>query len=119
MISRASVCRPAHLTLSRQCLVQQSTRRGLAAPASGTFAYETSDAAGVKIASRDLPGPMTTVSVVAKAGTRYQTLPGFADGLEQFTFKVRHNGPSCKTKRPVVLQLTLWELSSPHTDDQP
>ena len=31
---------------------------------------------------------MTTVAVVAKAGTRYQVLPGFADGLENFMFKV-------------------------------
>jgi len=89
MISRASLGRPAQFTLRRQCLIQQSTRRGLAAPASGTFSYETSDAVGVRIASRDLPGPMTTVAVVAKAGTRYQTRPGFADGLENFAFKVR------------------------------
>ena len=88
MISRASLGRPAQVTLRRQCLIERTNRRGLAAPASGTFSYETSEAAGVKIASRDLPGPMTTVAVVARAGTRYQVLPGFADGLENFAFKV-------------------------------
>ena len=67
---------------------QQTTRRGLAAVASGSFSYETGGADGVKFASRDLAGPTTTLAVVAKAGTRYQALPGFADGLEKFAFKV-------------------------------
>ena len=66
-----------------------SQRRGLAAVASGSFSYETGSADGVKFASRDLSGPTTTLAVVAKAGTRYQALPGFADGLEKFAFKVR------------------------------
>ena len=61
----------------------------MAAVASGTFNYETGEGAGVKFASRDLTGPTTTVAVVAKAGTRYQVLPGFSDGLEKFAFKVR------------------------------
>jgi hypothetical protein len=28
------------------------------------------------------------LALVAKAGTRYQNLPGFTDGLEKFAFKV-------------------------------
>lgn len=63
-------------------------RRGLAAAASGSFGYETGEANGVKYASRDLPGPTTTLTVVAKAGTRYQPLPGLTDALEKFAFKV-------------------------------
>jgi ubiquinol-cytochrome c reductase core subunit 2 len=43
---------------------------------------------GIKYASRDLPGPTTTLTVVAKAGTRYQTQPGYSDALEKFAFKV-------------------------------
>jgi hypothetical protein len=66
-----------------------STRRGLAAAASGSFQYETGDAGGVKFASRDLPGATTTLTVVSKAGTRYQPAPGFTDALEKFAFKVR------------------------------
>lgn len=62
--------------------------RGLAAAASGSFQYETGDASGVKYASRDLPGATTTLTVVAKAGTRYQPLPGYSDALEKFAFKV-------------------------------
>ena len=72
-----------------QCQAQPNKSRGLAAAASGSFTYETGEAAGVKYASRDLPGPTTHVAVVAKAGTRYQPAPGFTDGLEKFAFKVR------------------------------
>ena len=89
MISRASLGRNAQLALRRRCQAQPSNCRGLAAVASGTFSYETGEAGGVKFASRDLAGPTTTVAVVAKAGTRYQVLPGFSDGLEKFAFKVR------------------------------
>jgi hypothetical protein len=64
------------------------TRRGLAAPASGSFAYQQGDAAGIKFASRDMAGPTTTLAVVARAGTRYQPLPGLAEGLEKFAFRV-------------------------------
>ena len=87
MLARASLGRNAQRALRTQCLVCGS-RRGLASPASGSFTYETSEASGVKFASRDLTGPTTTLAVVAKAGTRYQLLPGLADGLENFMFKV-------------------------------
>lgn len=89
MISRSSLGRNAQLVTRKQCCASPSNRRGLAAAASGTFQYETGDAAGVKFATRDLAGPTTTLAVVAKAGTRYQILPGFSDGLEKFAFKVR------------------------------
>lgn len=92
MIARASLGRNAQRAILRtqcQCQSQPSNRRGLAAAASGSFTYETGEAAGVKFGSRDLPGPTTHVAVVAKAGTRYQPAPGFTDGLEKFAFKVR------------------------------
>ena len=88
MISRPSLGRITQLT-SRQCCHQPANRRGLAAAAAGSFKFQTGEAAGVKIASRDLTGPTTTLALVAKAGTRYQTLPGVADGLEKFAYKVR------------------------------
>jgi len=65
------------------------TRRGLAAPASGSFNYQQGDASGVRFAARDMSGPVTTLAVVARAGTRYQPLPGLAEGLEKFAFRVR------------------------------
>ena len=92
MIARASLGRNAQRAILRtqcQCQSQPSNRRGLAAAASGSFTYETGEAAGVRFGSRDLPGPTTHVAVVAKAGTRYQPAPGFTDGLEKFAFKVR------------------------------
>ena len=92
MISRTTLGRNAQRAVLRrqcQCQAQPNNRRGLAAAASGSFTYETGEAAGVKYGSRDLPGPTTHVAVVAKAGTRYQPAPGFTDGLEKFAFKVR------------------------------
>ncbi|KAF4303790.1 Peptidase M16 [Botryosphaeria dothidea] len=86
MLSRQSVGRHAQRALRRQC-VQPANRRGLAAPASGSFQYQTGDASGVKFASRDLPGPTTTLALVSKAGTRYQPLPGLTEALEKFAFK--------------------------------
>ena len=89
MIAGASIGRAARgVGIRRQWRTCPSNRRGLAAPASGSFSYETGDTSGVKFASRNLPGPTTTVAVVARAGTRYQPLPGFSEGLEKFAFKV-------------------------------
>ena len=87
-MSQALIGRGAQCALRRHCRSHPNNRRGLAAAASGSFTYETGEAAGVKFASRDLPGPTTHVALVARAGTRYQPMPGFTDGLEQFAFKV-------------------------------
>jgi hypothetical protein len=84
---------------SRHAAARSIQQRGMAAAASGSFQYETGDASGVKFASRDLPGPTTSLTVVAKAGTRYQPLPGYADALEKFAFKV---GPVRTCGRRVV-----------------
>ena len=90
MISRSAIGRNAQLALRRQCCAQPANRRGLAAAASGStsFSYESTDVSGVKVASRDVAGPTTKLAVVAKAGTRYQSLPGLTSGLEEFAFKV-------------------------------
>ncbi|KAM3087551.1 ubiquinol-cytochrome c reductase core subunit 1 [Clarireedia jacksonii] len=89
MISRSAIGRSAQLAARRQCCVQPANRRGLAAVSSGTtsFSYESSDAAGVKVATRDVAGPTTKLAVIAKAGTRYQTAPGLTSGLERFAFR--------------------------------
>ena len=88
MISRIPLGRNVQLCLQKSSRSSPIPSRGLAAAASGSFSYETGDASGVKYASRDLPGATTTLAVVAKAGTRYQPLPGFTEGLEKFAFKV-------------------------------
>lgn len=86
MISRSALGR-ATQRAARQSW--QQPRRGLAAPASGSFQYATGEANGIKIASRDIPGPVGNVALVSQAGTRFQPLPGLAEGLERFAFKVR------------------------------
>lgn len=88
MVSPSAVA-PRALRATQQPLKQLVQKRGLAAPASGGFQYQTGDAAGVQYASRDLPSATTTLAVVAKAGSRYQPSPGFSDALEKFAFKVR------------------------------
>lgn len=89
MISRTSLARTAQQALRRSHSVQPLQRRAYAAAAS-TGAYETNDISGIKVASRDAHGPTTKLAVVAKAGTRYQPLPGLTVGLEEFAFKVRY-----------------------------
>lgn len=46
------------------------------------------DAAGVKVASADHGQPTSTVTVLAKAGSRYQPKAGVAHALKNFAFKV-------------------------------
>ena len=76
--------------------------------ASGSFQYDTGDASGVKVASRDLTGATTTLALVAKAGTRYQNLPGFTDGLEKFAFKVNLDCRNCiPSTRPLYVEHRL------------
>lgn len=85
MISRSTLARTAQQAARQSCRVQRRTY----AAAASTGSYETSDASGLKIASRDAHGPTTKLAVVAKAGTRYQPLPGLTAGLAEFAFKVR------------------------------
>ncbi|KAF2146117.1 uncharacterized protein K452DRAFT_294722 [Aplosporella prunicola CBS 121167] len=112
MLSRSSVGRHAQRALRRQC-AQPANRRGLAAPASGSFHYETGDANGVKFASRDLAGPTTTLALVAKAGTRYQTLPGLTEGLEKYAFRNTHRRSALRIVRES--ELLGAELLSYHS----
>lgn len=95
MASPASLGSKALRAGRRQVSAAALQRRGLAAAASGSFQYETGDASGVKFASRDLPGATTTLTVVAKAGTRYQPMPGYSDALEKFAFKVHSSTSTC------------------------
>ena len=93
MVSPSAVA-PRVLRATQQPLKQLVQKRGLAAAASGSFQYQTGEAAGVQFASRDLPSATTTLAVVAKAGSRYQAYPGFSDALEKFAYKVRRKSRS-------------------------
>lgn len=53
-----------------------------------------SDVSGVKVAGIDsgvLPAATTSITVVVKAGTRYETQPGVAHCLKGFAFKVSNH----------------------------
>lgn len=97
MFTRKALSRGAQLAARQQGCSKLAQRRGYAAAAATTaapsstpasFTYDTSDIAGVKVATRDSHGPTTKLAVVAKAGTRYQPAPGLTVGLEEFAFKV-------------------------------
>lgn len=113
MFSPATLSRNASRALRQQARTTKPSRRGLAAAASGSFQYETGDASGVKFASRDLPGATTTLTVVAKAGTRYQILPGYSDALEKFAFKSTTKRSALRITRES--ELLGGELSAYHS----
>ncbi|KAH9883029.1 hypothetical protein J1614_000396, partial [Plenodomus biglobosus] len=87
MLSRTTACRGAQRVARPQAVRPATQRRGLAAPASGSFQYQSGQVDGVKYASRDFAGPTTTLALVAKAGTRFQPLPGLTEGLANFAFR--------------------------------
>ncbi|KAF2179102.1 LuxS/MPP-like metallohydrolase [Zopfia rhizophila CBS 207.26] len=112
MFPRTSVCRGAQRAIRRQAQ-QPIQRRGLAAPASGSFQYQSGDAKGVKFASRDFAGPTTTLALVSKAGTRYQLFPGLTEGLEKFAFRNTNRRSTLRIVRES--ELLGAELNAYHT----
>ena len=108
---RGHIARNGQYTFN--CCRNTNRRRRLATAASGSFNYETGDVTGVKIASRDLPGPTTHLAVVAKAGTRFQPLPGFSTGLEKFAFKNTWKRSALRITREA--ELLGGQLSSYHS----
>ncbi|CAG8984184.1 hypothetical protein HYALB_00004167 [Hymenoscyphus albidus] len=115
MISRSAIGRHAQLALRRQSCVQPSARRGLAAVSTGetSFSYESADVGGIKVASRDVAGPTTKLAVVAKAGTRYEQLPGLTVGLERFAFKNTQKRSALRITRES--ELLGGQLNAYHT----
>ena len=91
MSSRLPASRNIRRALRSKGHARQCDYRYYATPAapSGSYSYQTGEIHGVRFGSRDIPGPTTQLAVVAKAGTRYQPLPGLSEGLEKFAFKVR------------------------------
>jgi ubiquinol-cytochrome c reductase core subunit 2 len=86
MICRPALTRGSQLALRRQGAAKLA-QRGFAAAASSSASFEPTDITGVKVAARDDGGPTTRLAIVAKAGTRYEPLPGLSVGLEEFAFK--------------------------------
>ncbi|KAL8963449.1 MAG: hypothetical protein Q9193_000281 [Seirophora villosa] len=113
MIPRASIPRAVPRVLRPQCSKRPNNNRTLASVKSGGFNYETGEVNGVKFASRDIPGPTTQLAVVARAGTRFQVYPGFAEGLEKFAFKSTQKRSSLRITREA--ELLGAELFSYHS----
>ncbi|OAX80478.1 hypothetical protein ACJ72_05187 [Emergomyces africanus] len=116
MLSRSVLGRNAPRCLRKQCIAQQaSSRRGMAGAAAATkgFEFESGEAAGVKFANREVAGPTTTLSVVAKAGSRYQPFPGYSDLLEKFAFKSTTKRSALRITRES--ELLGGELASSHS----
>ncbi|PSR87046.1 cytochrome b-c1 complex subunit 2 [Coniella lustricola] len=80
MIGRSALTRGAKLA-------QRRAYAAVAGASTETASFDATDINGIKVASRDPRSPTTRLAVVAKAGTRYQPLPGLAVGLEEFAFK--------------------------------
>jgi hypothetical protein len=80
----------------------------MASAANPSFQYDVTEAAGVKVANREVSGPTGTLALVAKAGSRYQPFPGFADALEKFAFKVRCSWyqPQATPRIPIPIRLS-------------
>ncbi|KAL2360398.1 hypothetical protein RJZ56_006737 [Blastomyces dermatitidis] len=112
MLSRSAFGRNAPRCLRKQCIARPSSRRGMAAAAKG-FDFESGEAAGVKFANREVAGPTTTLSLVAKAGSRYQPFPGYSDLLEKFAFKSTTKRSALRITRES--ELLGGELSASHS----
>ncbi|KAJ5381055.1 Cytochrome b-c1 complex subunit 2 [Penicillium cataractarum] len=106
MLSRSSLSRNAPRALS-------AGRRAMASAANPSFQYDVTEAAGVKVANREVAGPTGTLALVAKAGSRYQPFPGFADALEKFAFKTTLKRSALRITREV--ELLGGEISSTHS----
>ena len=109
MLSPALV-RNAQKAVFQQCYTKPTCCRRWATAASGTLSYDTSEAAGIKIASRNVPRPTTHLALVALAGTRFQPLPGLTEALEKFAFKVGLHPQPISFSLSTFLQDTLWGL---------
>lgn len=87
MIARSAIQRQAQRALAQSW--QQPARGYAAASAGGSLQYQQGDSSGLKYASRDNSGAVSTVALVSKAGTRYQNRPGLTEALQRYAFRVR------------------------------
>ncbi|KAF2207773.1 hypothetical protein CERZMDRAFT_62517 [Cercospora zeae-maydis SCOH1-5] len=107
MIARSAISRQTQRAL-RQSWTQST--RGYAA-ASASFQYQTAESNGIKIASRDIAGPVSTVALVSRAGTRYETWPGLAEALDRYAFRSTERRSTLRIQRESELlgaELQSW-----------
>lgn len=94
-----------------RALQNQFGLRGMASAATPGLQYDVSESAGVKVANREVPSPTGSLVLVAKAGPRYQPLPGLTEALDSFAFKVSLHpiGPINWTDSPNCISCMLLE----------
>ncbi|EFZ02285.2 Peptidase M16, core [Metarhizium robertsii ARSEF 23] len=120
MISRSSLAKSAQQAVRRSCSVQSLQRRGFAA-AAATGAFETTDVSGLKVASRDAHGPTTKLAIVAKAGTRYQPLPGLTNTQRRSALRITRESEllggqlnASHTREALVLEASFLREDLPY-----
>ncbi|KAL7269302.1 Vacuolar protein sorting-associated protein 11 [Rhizina undulata] len=102
MLARSSISRGSSQLL--RCSTKSAPSRGMAAAAaSNSFHYSVSDAAGIKVAARDDGAPTTSLAVVVRGGSRYESAPGLAQGLARFAFKNTTRRSALRVQREVEL----------------
>ncbi|VVT47067.1 uncharacterized protein SAPINGB_P001527 [Magnusiomyces paraingens] len=87
-----------------------SRTAAVARSAAARRAFSTSEVSGVSVAVREDLRPVSKVSVVVKAGSRYGSTPGVAHLLEKFAFKNTANRSALRLVRES--ELLGGELSS-------
>ncbi|KAK9447280.1 Metalloenzyme, LuxS/M16 peptidase-like protein [Limtongia smithiae] len=73
----------------RSAVAASAARRSFAssAAAASDSGFATAAVDGVTLAAKEFPGPISTVSFVVKAGSRYATTSGVAHALQRFAFQ--------------------------------
>ncbi|KAJ4306660.1 ubiquinol-cytochrome c reductase core subunit 1 [Collariella sp. IMI 366227] len=112
--------RPA-LTRGQPAGSSPPAQRGFAAVASPKASYEPATIAGVKVASRDDSGPTTRLAVVAKAGTRYEPLPGLTNTQKRSALRITREAEllggqltAYHTREALVLQANFLRDDLPY-----
>lgn len=88
--------------------------RGYAVPSSS---FQVKDAAGIKVASSTSGLPTSSLSVVVKAGSRYEPAPGVAHVLKDSLFKVRPSLP-LSPLLPTPPSFPLLQIDLHHPDER-
>jgi len=76
-----------HSMTPRGSLVRAMATSVSKQPQISPFSFQVDQSKGIKIASRDDGRPTSALSVVVRAGSRFQAVPGLAHILETFAFK--------------------------------
>jgi len=96
MILRTALQRQAQRALRQS---RQHASRGYAATSDAALQYQTGDAQGIKYASRDNSGAVSSIALVSKAGTRYETAPGLAEALNRYAFRSTERRSTLRIQR--------------------